>query len=83
MAHWLHTHPRWGPVITNWHEHRAIDKKVKRRANCLIVLSFTFSIFIVPLFWQKCMLVIMLILLLFCFNRLREIEAVEDHSKNT
>nr|WP_205743863.1 YbaN family protein [Grimontia sedimenti] len=83
IAHWLHNHPTFGPAINNWNEHRAIDKKIKRRATVFIVLSFSLSIAIVPELWHKIMLVTMCVALLFWFNRLREIEAVAGASENT
>ncbi|KKD59373.1 hypothetical protein RN22_15765 [Grimontia sp. AD028] len=83
IAHWLHNHPTFGPAINNWNEHRAIDKKIKRRATVFIVLSFSLSIVIVPELWHKIMLVTMCVALLFWFNRLREIEPVAGASENT
>ena len=83
MATWLHEHPTFGPVLSNWHQHRAVEKKVKRRSNYFIVFSFIFSIYWVPFFWQKGMLFFMGVTLLIFFNRLREIEAVEEEHKNT
>ncbi|WP_325892074.1 YbaN family protein [Grimontia sp. NTOU-MAR1] len=83
IAKWLHNHPTFGPVITNWNEHRAIDKKIKRRATLFIVLSFSLSIAIVPELWHKIMLASMCAALLFWFNRLREIEPVVRATENT
>ncbi len=83
MAAWLHQHPTFGPILFHWHQNRAIEKKVKRRANYFIVSSFILSIFLVPLFWQKGLLFVFGVLLLVFFNRLREIDAVEDDHKNT
>ncbi|AMG32103.2 DUF454 domain-containing protein [Grimontia hollisae] len=83
IAKWLHGHPTFGPVINNWQQHRAIDKKVKRRASVFIVLSFSFSIVIVPELWHKAMLVVMAAVLLIWINRLREIEPVARVPENT
>ncbi|KDM93203.1 YbaN family protein [Photobacterium galatheae] len=67
---WLHSHPHFGPVLENWHQHRAISTKVKRRANLMIVLSFTLSVFIVPVNWVKVLLIVIAVVLLIWFNRL-------------
>ncbi|WP_028024934.1 YbaN family protein [Enterovibrio calviensis] len=83
IAAWLHQHPTFGPIICNWNEHRAIDRKIKRRANVFIVLSFTLSVAVVPELWHKCMLIVMACVLLTWFNRLREIEPVAHVPENT
>ncbi|PML80888.1 YbaN family protein [Enterovibrio norvegicus] len=83
IANWLHQHPKFGPILYQWHHHRAIDRRVKRRANVCIVLSFTLSIFVVPETWQKIMLICMATVLLIWFNRLPEVEAVAHTPENT
>ncbi|KLV04309.1 YbaN family protein [Photobacterium ganghwense] len=70
LNHWLLSHPQFGPVLENWHRHRSVSPRVKRRANIMMVLSFAFSIYWVPLIWHKVMLLVMLAILLFWFNRL-------------
>lgn len=70
LNHWLLSHPQFGPVLENWHRHRSVSPRVKRRANMMMVLSFAFSIYWVPLIWHKVMLLVMLAILLFWFNRL-------------
>ncbi|MBY5949046.1 YbaN family protein [Photobacterium rosenbergii] len=72
LNHWLLNHPKFGPILHNWHHHRAVSKQVKRRANIMIVASFALSIYLVPLLWHKAMLVTMLVVLLVWFNRLPE-----------
>ncbi|WP_120510392.1 YbaN family protein [Photobacterium salinisoli] len=67
---WLHNHPKLGPVLDNWHQHHAISRSVKRRANLTITLSFAFSILIVPVSWVKALLFVIAIVLLIWFNRL-------------
>ncbi|MGB0439762.1 MAG: YbaN family protein [Paracoccaceae bacterium] len=32
LAQWLRTHPRFGPMIQDWHDHRAIRPRHKRMA---------------------------------------------------
>ena len=49
ITHWLHNHPRFGPLIREWHEHRAMPYRAKRTALLLIAVSFFISIaFFVP-----------------------------------
>ncbi|MGF1699118.1 YbaN family protein [Photobacterium makurazakiensis] len=70
LNHWLMQHPHFGPILHNWHQHRAVSSNVKRRANIMIVLSFALSIYLVPLLWHKVMLLVFLSVLLVWFNRL-------------
>ena len=79
LSRWLHQHPHFGPVLKNWHDNRAVSRTVKRRANITIVLSFSLSIYLVPLLWHKVMLMGMATLLLVWFNRL----PVVDNSRFT
>ncbi|ATF09897.1 hypothetical protein BTN50_1418 [Candidatus Enterovibrio altilux] len=83
IAGWLHQHPTFGPIIYNWKQYRAVDRRIKWRANIFIVLSFFISIYIVPEIWQKIMLTAMVIMLLIWFNRLPETKAVARSTKNT
>lgn len=76
LSRWLHLHPHFGPLLNNWHQYRAVSTVVKRRANISIVLSFAFSIYIVPLLWHKMMLIVIAATLLIWFNRLPVMESV-------
>lgn len=76
LSCWLHLHPHFGPLLNNWRQHRAVSAVVKRRANISIVLSFAFSIYIVPLLWHKMMLIVIAATLLIWFNRLPVMESV-------
>ncbi len=29
LHHWLYNHPRFGPMLTNWYEHRVISRRAK------------------------------------------------------
>jgi hypothetical protein len=49
IFNWLLNHPRFGPLIREWREHRSIPYRAKRTALWLIALSFALSIgFVVP-----------------------------------
>ncbi|WP_263862231.1 YbaN family protein [Vibrio panuliri] len=79
---WLSEHPTFGPIISNWHQHRAVSKKVKLRGALVMVASFCFSIYIVPHDWLKIMLLVMLLALLSWFIRLPVIEHLADQEEN-
>jgi uncharacterized membrane protein YbaN (DUF454 family) len=49
FRHWLWTHPRFGPVIRDWHEHKVIPRKAKAAA----VATMVGSVLIVTLFVAK------------------------------
>ncbi|SJZ41185.1 Inner membrane protein YbaN [Photobacterium toruni] len=80
LNQWLYQHPQLGPILVNWHQHGAVTSVVKRRGLIMIVLSFTFSIAMVPLWWHKLMLLGGLVILLYCFNRLPVVDIQPDSS---
>ena len=41
---WIHEHPRFGPMITSWREHRAIGPRAKIAAVVTLVISITVSV---------------------------------------
>ncbi len=79
---WLHTHKTFGPILDNWHQHRAVTAKVKQRGAIYIVISFIFSIWVVPHFWLKIGLSIMLVVLLSWFIRLPVMEHLAPREEN-
>ncbi|EGQ9112622.1 YbaN family protein [Vibrio alginolyticus] len=79
---WLHNHKTFGPILDNWHKHRAVTSKVRKRGAIFIALSFMVSIVVVPLVWVKIGLLVMLIVLLSWFMRLPVIELVADREEN-
>ncbi|WP_372059768.1 YbaN family protein [Vibrio alginolyticus] len=79
---WLHNHKTFGPILGNWHKHRAVTSKVKKCGAIFIALSFMVSIVVVPLVWVKIGLLVMLIVLLSWFMRLPVIELVADREEN-
>jgi uncharacterized membrane protein YbaN (DUF454 family) len=49
VFNWLLGHPRFGPLIREWREHRSMPYRAKRTALLLIAISFAVSIvFFVP-----------------------------------
>ncbi len=79
---WLREHKTFGPMLDNWHKHRAVTRKVKQRGAIFIVLSFTVSILVAPVIWVKIALLVMLIVLLSWFMRLPVTELVADREEN-
>ncbi|WP_394240076.1 YbaN family protein [Vibrio astriarenae] len=79
---WLHQHSTFGPILDNWHSHRAVSRQVKRRGAVLIVLSFCFSIIVVPKLWLKVMLIAFMCALLSWFLRLPVMESVAENQEN-
>ncbi|WP_295895949.1 YbaN family protein [uncultured Vibrio sp.] len=73
---WLHQHPSLGPVISNWEKHRGVTRKVKQRGVVMIVLSFSFSIWVIPHVWLNAALLLMMFVLLAWFIRLPVIESL-------
>lgn len=44
MHRWLMEHPRLGPSVRNWREHRAISRRAKRAATAAVALAFGLSL---------------------------------------
>ncbi len=46
LSAWLHSHPRFGPLIENWNAHGSIDRPTKRLAVVVIAATFALSVFL-------------------------------------
>lgn len=44
LGRWLESHPRFGPLLRDWRDHRAIRPRVKRLALALIAASWLFTL---------------------------------------
>lgn len=80
--HWLHNHPSFGPILTNWHRYGAVSRIVKKRAYLLISISFTFSIMLVPILWVKAFLFVVFVILISWFRNVPVYDLNADHSEN-
>ncbi len=80
--HWIHRHPTFGPLLTDWQQKRALRRSVKRKATVMIIVSFAFSIYCVSMEWLKIALLVFAIVLLLWFNRLPVIEHLADREEN-
>ncbi|GMQ45967.1 YbaN family protein [Vibrio sp. 10N] len=67
---WLQSHPKLGPVITDWEQDRCVTKTVKRRGALLIIASFSLSIFVVEPLWLKLMLLTLFVVTFTFFLRI-------------
>ncbi|MGF1695969.1 YbaN family protein [Vibrio lamellibrachiae] len=79
---WLHQHPTLGPILINWHQHRGVSLKVKQRGAVMIILSFSFSIWVIPHVWLNAALLIFMFVLLAWFIRLPVIESLEGTNES-
>ncbi|MGB5856722.1 MAG: YbaN family protein [Oceanisphaera sp.] len=70
VHHWLVTHPWFGGMISDWQQHRGLRAHVRRRALWMMALSFTFSIYMVPLWSVKVGLGLTFVVLVLWFLRL-------------
>ena len=44
LAAWLYTHPKFGPVLQDWHEHRVVPLHAKVLATVFMLTSLVFVI---------------------------------------
>lgn len=75
LHRWLHEHPWFKVPLADWNQNRVIRRPLKVRASIVAGLSFAFSIFIVPLWWVKLLLLGMFIALMVFLWRQNETSA--------
>ncbi len=75
LHRWLHEHPWFKVPLADWNQNRVIRRPLKVRASIVAGLSFAFSIFIVPLWWVKLLLLCMFIALMVFLWRQNETTA--------
>ena len=51
MHRWLHGHPTFGPLISNWHQYGSIDRRSKRIAIIVILLTPVMTVAIGVPWW--------------------------------
>lgn len=66
---WLHGHPRFGPMIHSWHEHRAIGVHAKVVAVVMVFLSIMYSFFRLGAPWNVLALLVGAAVLVFILSR--------------
>ena len=78
--HWLLWRSPFGRYLRHWQQHRAMPPGVKGRAMLLIVITFAISGYVVPLWWVRIMLAVMLCLLLLFMWRMPVVaESANEH----
>ena len=65
---------RWfGPILKDWEENKTVTRRIKLRATFLVLISFSFSIFLVRYSWiLQIMLITIAVILLVFIWRLKE-----------
>ena len=66
---WLHQHPRFGPMLHSWREHRAISRRAKVAAVITVVASITYSVVRLDLPWNAVALLVGAAVLAFILTR--------------
>lgn len=66
---WLRQHPRFGPMIHEWREHRAIGQKAKAVAAFMVIASVTYSLFRLDVPWNAVALLVGAAVLTFILTR--------------
>jgi uncharacterized membrane protein YbaN (DUF454 family) len=82
LHQWLLSHRIFGPMIENWQTHRAISTKVRHRGSWLMVLTFSFSIWMMPQLYLKIALFLLLIVALILFRRIPVYDPVAHCEEN-
>jgi uncharacterized protein len=49
VQEWLHAHPRFGPMLNEWNQDHVIRPRAKVMAVVMIMLSFSFPLFIIEI----------------------------------
>ena len=57
MYDWLMSHPKLGPYIRNFREHRMIPRRVKAYILTMLWLSLLFCAYILHPIWLKCLMI--------------------------
>ena len=76
---WLHQHPRFGPMIHSWREHRAIGVRAKVVAVITVVASITFSVIRLDVPWNVVAVFIGVAVLTFILSRPSGGEAADEN----
>nr|WP_152819721.1 YbaN family protein [Vibrio sp. B1Z05] len=66
----LRAHPTFGPMIDNWQQNRSMRPSIKRKAYLMMLISFSFSIYLAPIVWIKGMLLVLMLVLFLMIRRL-------------
>ncbi|WP_210526432.1 DUF454 family protein [Pantoea ananatis] len=76
--YWLLWRSPFGRYIRHWQQHRGMPPGAKSRAMIVIVITFAVSLWLVPLWWVRVMLLIMLAVLLLFIGRMPVVAETAD-----
>lgn len=79
--HWLLYRSWFGSYLRHWQQHKALPPGAKWKAVVLIVLTFAVSLWLVPLWWVRCLLLAILIILLTFMLRLPVIDLSQQKQR--
>lgn len=68
--YWLLYRSWFGTYLCHWQEYRALPKGAKTKAVIVILITFSVSLYFVPFWWVRAVLVTIMFLLLFMMWRL-------------
>lgn len=78
FSRWILEHPQFGPAISHWMEHKAINRKTKCKISLSIVIGFSLSLLIMtPSVTISAFMLSGMLLLLFYINTRIELEQIE------
>ena len=52
VERWLLEHPRLGPLVRDWHEHRAVPLPAKQFATVMMTIGSIGALFLLPIPWS-------------------------------
>ncbi len=52
LERWLLEHPRLGPIVRDWREHRAVPLPAKQFATVMMTISSVGALFLLPMPWS-------------------------------
>lgn len=79
--HWLLYRSWFGSYLRHWQQHKALPPGAKWKAVVLIVLTFAVSLWLVPLWWVRGLLLAMLVILLTFMLRLPVIDLSQQKQR--
>ncbi|MDW6003501.1 YbaN family protein [Vibrio mangrovi] len=82
LHRWLIAHPVFGPLLENWQERRAISSQVRLRGSVAMIVTFSFSIWMVPYFKVKIGLLLFFIMIFIIFRRIPVYDPVAKSEEN-
>ena len=66
---WIQEHPKFGPMIHSWREHRAIGLRAKITATLMVIVSIGYSVYRLDAPWNVVALLIGAAVLTFILSR--------------